>query len=143
MTHPDPIYHDTDSKAATHVKTSFPLHWYIFFGILEPISVLAGVVYAVYFQEKWADCERKTFEEIKCSLTSLLSQSYYSELIPAGYLDKIASSTVTGTARKGVKSFWKVATQESTGFNTEAKVALTSLTEPTRMALAQLGSCEC
>jgi hypothetical protein len=63
-------------------------------------------------------------------------------MIPPGYLDKIASSTVTGAARKSARSFWRVATQESTGFDSEASVALTKLTEPTRMALAQLGSCE-
>ncbi|UZJ56802.1 hypothetical protein CBS101457_006122 [Exobasidium rhododendri] len=94
IAHPDPLYQEMASTSSPHVKTSFPLHWYVFFGILEPISVLAGVIYAIYFQE-----------------------NYYAELIPAGYLDKIASSTVTGAARK------------------------TSLTDPTRMALAQLGSC--
>lgn len=74
-------------------------------------------------------------------LTGLLA-SYYTELIPAGYLDKVAASTVVGAARKGVRSFWKVATQESTGVGVEGHAALARLSEPTRMALAQLGSCE-
>lgn len=30
-----------------------PDHWYFFFGILEPISVLAGTIYAVGFPEKY------------------------------------------------------------------------------------------
>lgn len=53
LEHPDPIYQDIGTVSdSPRVKTSFPLHWYIFFGILEPISVFAGVVYAVFFQEK-------------------------------------------------------------------------------------------
>jgi hypothetical protein len=53
LAHPDPLYQEMDSTSSSPaVKTPFPLHWYIFFGILEPLSVLAGVVYAIFFQEK-------------------------------------------------------------------------------------------
>ncbi|KAK0563056.1 hypothetical protein OC861_005014 [Tilletia horrida] len=31
----------------------FPLPWYIFFGIVEPISVFAGATYALAFQQKY------------------------------------------------------------------------------------------
>ncbi|KAK0529190.1 hypothetical protein OC834_003783 [Tilletia horrida] len=31
----------------------FPLPWYVFFGIVEPISVLAGATYALAFQKKY------------------------------------------------------------------------------------------
>ncbi|CAD6900221.1 unnamed protein product [Tilletia controversa] len=31
----------------------FPLPWYIFFGIVEPVSVLAGATYALAFQQKY------------------------------------------------------------------------------------------
>ncbi|KAE8243674.1 hypothetical protein A4X13_0g6992 [Tilletia indica] len=31
----------------------FPLPWYIFFGIVEPISVVAGATYALAFQQKY------------------------------------------------------------------------------------------
>jgi len=68
--------------------------------------------------------------------------SVYAECIPAGYLAKVASTTVTGTAQSGLKSFWKVATQESTGFNIESIAALSAFNEPYQMALAQLGSCK-
>lgn len=30
-----------------------PNHWYFFFGLLEPISVLAGTIYAVCFPERY------------------------------------------------------------------------------------------
>lgn len=54
IVHSDPLYQDMDASRSTlpHVGSPFPLHWYIFFGIFEPITVLAGVVYAIYFQEK-------------------------------------------------------------------------------------------
>lgn len=54
MEHPDPLYQDLDAelKSSPQEKTSFPLHWYIIFGILEPISVLGGVVYTIFLQEK-------------------------------------------------------------------------------------------
>jgi len=53
LEHPDPIYQDVDAgQDSPRVKTSFPLHYYIFFGILEPLSVLGGVVYSIFFQEK-------------------------------------------------------------------------------------------
>lgn len=68
--------------------------------------------------------------------------SVYAESIPPGYMAKVASTTVTETAQKGLKSFWKVATQESTGFNIESRTALQAINDPTRMALAQLGSCK-
>jgi hypothetical protein len=70
----------------------------------------------------------------------ILSNRCYSELVPAGYLAKIAPTTVAGAAQSGIKSFWKVATQESTGFHVDSSTSL--LTSPTDMIMAQLGSCE-
>lgn len=68
----------------------------------------------------------------------------HAELIPAGYLDKIAPKTVVAAAQKGARKFWQVATQESTGINTvTTQPTYGSLNEPTSMALAQLGSCKC
>lgn len=61
--------------------------------------------------------------------------------MPVGYSDKIAASTVTGAAKKGVGSFWKVATQESTGFKTD-NYEIKAINNATKMALAQLGSCK-
>lgn len=67
----------------------------------------------------------------------------HAELIPAGYLDKIAPKTVAAAAQKGARKFWQVATQESTGINTvTTQPTYGSLNEPTSMALAQLGSCK-
>ncbi|KDN45253.1 hypothetical protein K437DRAFT_247305 [Tilletiaria anomala UBC 951] len=33
--------------------TPLPRHWYLFFGVIEPISVFAGCIYAIFFQEKF------------------------------------------------------------------------------------------
>ncbi|PWZ02806.1 hypothetical protein BCV70DRAFT_197068 [Testicularia cyperi] len=69
-----------------------PNHWYLFFGVLEPISVLAGTVYA-----------------------TLLPERYNHELIPPAFLS--SSKLQSSLLNAGV------------------------LTDSTRMALAQLGSC--
>lgn len=50
----DPLSQDKDIPNTPKMTTgtSFPLHYYIFFGIVEPISVMGGVIYAVFLQEK-------------------------------------------------------------------------------------------
>ncbi|SNX81520.1 uncharacterized protein MEPE_00225 [Melanopsichium pennsylvanicum] len=71
---------------------AFPDHWYFFFGVLEPISVLAGCFYAI-----------------------ILPERYNHELIPPAFIPASAVQSSLRTA--GV------------------------LTDSTRMALGQLGSC--
>ncbi|EST09835.1 hypothetical protein PSEUBRA_000224 [Kalmanozyma brasiliensis GHG001] len=71
---------------------ALPYHWYLFFGILEPLSVLAGAVYAI-----------------------LLPERYNHELIPPAFFP--ASTLQNSLRQAGV------------------------LTDATRMALGQLGSC--
>jgi hypothetical protein len=99
-------------------RTPLPFHWYVFFGIVEPISVLAGCVYAIVFQE-----------------------NYYGELVPLGYLRKASALSAT-TATKG-KSSWKLGAQAAKGAASAASalIKLTTPDVPTQMALAQLGSC--
>ncbi|SPO19855.1 uncharacterized protein UTRI_00252_B [Ustilago trichophora] len=71
---------------------ALPDHWYFFFGILEPISVLAGTYYALVLPER-----------------------YNHELIPPAFFP--ASKLQSSLRQAGV------------------------LTDSTRMALGQLGSC--
>lgn len=52
--HADALSQDKDipNTSKMTARTPFPLHYYIFFGIVEPISVMGGVIYAVFLQEK-------------------------------------------------------------------------------------------
>lgn len=107
----------------TTAVTPLPDHWYYFFGIIEPISVLAGAAYAIFFQE-----------------------NYHAELIPSALARLTSSaspalgSTSTSSAWSGFRSVWQTATQESIGKTLPQKIIV--LDEATKMALAQLGSCE-
>ncbi|CBQ67608.1 conserved hypothetical protein [Sporisorium reilianum SRZ2] len=79
-------------KPKTATLDALPDHWYMFFGVLEPLSVLAGAYYALALPER-----------------------YNHELIPPAFFP---ASTLQGSLRQaGV------------------------LTDATRMALGQLGSC--
>lgn len=69
-----------------------PNHWYIFFGVLEPLSVLAGAFYAI-----------------------IVPHRYSHELIPPSFLS--SSKLQSGLLTAGI------------------------LSDSTRMALGQLGSC--
>lgn len=100
------------SSNGNNGRTSLPLGWYIFFGIVEPISVLAGCVYATFFQS-----------------------NYHDELIPKGY----AQRAIAGIAVKGAKkSVWKAGSVAKTVIATSTAGQLDSASQ---MALAQLGSC--
>lgn len=100
------------SNGGNNGRTSLPLGWYIFFGIVEPISVLAGCVYATFLQN-----------------------NYHNELIPSGY----AKRAIAGIAVQGTKkSIWKAGSATKTMIATSTAGQLDSAS---RMALAQLGSC--
>jgi hypothetical protein len=99
-------------NGSSNGRTSLPLGWYVFFGIVEPISVLAGCVYATFYQS-----------------------NYHNELIPKGY----AQRAIAGIAVEGAKkSIWKAGTAAKTVISTSTGGQLDAAS---RMALAQLGSC--
>lgn len=93
-------------------RTSLPLGWYVFFGIVEPISVLAGCVYATFFQS-----------------------NYHNELIPKGYAQKAIAGVVVQGAKKSV---FKAGSAAKTAIITSTAGQLDAASQ---MALAQLGSC--
>lgn len=144
--------------------SALPTPWYVFFGIVEPISVAAGCIYAVFFQEKcvalhvcgdgpagrrdggdWFMEGRRGADSANCLAShKSCARRYHAELIPVNYLLQSISNT-TPAAGRG----WRGGAEGGTrGTSAAARAAaLTAFAKadtlgpPTRMALSQLGSC--
>lgn len=103
------------------VLDPMPLPWHVFFGIVEPISVAAGAIYAICFQA-----------------------NYNAELVPPAFLAGAGSvlSTASNAREPFLKSVWPALAHKTSQSLHAATGAALSLSPATSMALGQLGSCE-
>lgn len=113
-------YSASPSSFTSHELIPLPDNWYYFFGILEPLTVLSGAVYAIIFQN-----------------------NYHDELVPNAFVPSATSfaAAVADVKRPFFSSVWP-AVQHKASHGMSNLVASSHLPAATSLALGQLGSCE-